>query len=163
MKQLKSSQGAWRLAGAYSLVEVVVAVFVLGIMAVGLFGAFSSGLSAVQAARENLRASQILMQKTEAIRLFNWSQSTNSALASPAFIDFYDPTGTNTGHAGVLYRGTVSITPGPTNLPAAYRNQVRLVTVTLYWTNYIGKRQPVVNSRQMHTYTARFGMQNYVY
>jgi hypothetical protein len=41
---------------------------------------------------------------------------------------------------------------------------MRLVTVNLYWTNYLGGSKGIkVQSRQMQTYVARYGMQTYVY
>ena len=42
---------------------------------------------------------------------------------------------------------------------------MRAITVTLYWTNYSKKpnQTQVVRSRQMQTYVARYGMQNYLY
>ena len=59
---------------AYSLVEVIVAVLVLALMLISLYGGFSSGFAVVKLARENLRATQIMMQKMETIRLLKWSQ-----------------------------------------------------------------------------------------
>ena len=40
----------------FTLVEVMVACALLGVLVLSLFGAFSSGLNVVQSARENLRA-----------------------------------------------------------------------------------------------------------
>jgi type II secretory pathway pseudopilin PulG len=153
--------GKRRALGAFSLVEVVIAVMLLGILATAIFGGFSSGLMAVQAGRENARATQILMQKMETVRLFTWSQGTNSFLATTNFTDYYDPTAPNTG---AIYQGSYSASAAPTTIPADYRNSMRLVTVNLYWTNYLGGSKGIkVQSRQMQTYVARYGMQSYVY
>src|SRR6266446_9352543 len=94
---------------AYTLVEVIVAVLVLSLMLVSLYGGFSSGFAVVKLARENLRATQIMMQKMETIRLLKWSQllDTNNFL-QPAFQDYYDPSGTNANAFGVIYRGFVT-------------------------------------------------------
>jgi hypothetical protein len=142
---------------------VVVAAFVLGILTVSLFGAFSTGLAMVQMARENLRATQILTEKMEAVRLLTWSQGTNTAIATPTFVEWYDPAGVSTDSAGTLYQGLVSISPAPDSIPIDYRDSLRVVTVTLYWTNYLhGSRTPIVRNRQMQTYVARYGLQNYL-
>src|SRR3989442_9141532 len=101
-KQLRSN-GPSRMCGrrgqcAYTFAEVLVAILIVGIMAVSLFACFASGFSLVQSAREDLRATQIMLQRIEAIRLLTWSQvlDTNSYL-KPTFVDYYDPlvSGTN--------------------------------------------------------------------
>jgi type II secretory pathway pseudopilin PulG len=158
---IKKKQGS---TSAFTLAEVVVAVLLLGVLTAGLLSAFSSGLSVVQSAREDQRATQLLMQKTETLRLLTWSLGTNATYAPTNFTDYYDPAGTNTHTAGATYAGYYSVTPAPTNLPAAYRPNVRLITVTVYWTNYPAhKRVPIVHCRQMQTQVARYGMQNYIY
>jgi len=156
----------WRSRQAgYTLAEVIVALGVLGIIMVSLFGAFCSGLAIVQMERENLRATQILMQKMETVRLFTWSQVNNTNVyLPPAFSDWYNPNGTNTQSTGALYRGLVSA-DSPAGVPGAYKNNMRTITVTLFWTNYPHGQanSQIVRSRRMQTYVARYGMQNYVY
>jgi type II secretory pathway pseudopilin PulG len=150
---------------AYTVVEVVVAVFILGIMVLSLFAGFSSGFAVVQLARENLRATQIMVQKMETVRLLKWTQilDTNNFLQS-TFSDYYDPTGTNTQTAGVMYRGFVT-TNAVTGVPNDYKDNMRAITVTIYWTNYLTHSTTnfIVRTRQMQTFVARYGMQNYVY
>src|SRR5437016_14301396 len=122
---------------AYTLVEVIVSVLVLALMLISLYGGFSSGFAVVKLARENLRATQIMMQKMETVRLLKWSQllDTNNFL-QPAFKDYYDPSGTNANAFGAIYQGFVS-TNAPTGITAAdYSNNMRTITVTIYWTNY---------------------------
>ena len=48
---------------------------------------------------------------------------------------------------------------------ADYSNNMRTITVTIYWTNYPRglTNTPIVRTRQMQTLVARYGMQNYVY
>ena len=160
MKPGLSIQLSPRRPSAYTVAEVLVAVFLLGIITVSLFAAFSSGLAIVSLARENLRATQVLTEKLETIRLLTWEQGTNQTLASPAFTEPYDPASDN---PGVIYSGFVSVGPAP-GVPADYQDNLRLVTVTVYWTNYLqGSTIPIVHSRQMQTCVARYGMQNYLY
>jgi hypothetical protein len=45
---------------------------------------------------------------------------------------------------------------------ANYTNNMRGLTITVFWTNRIGKAN-VTFSRQLETYIARYGIQNYVY
>ena len=161
--QAKRGAGACRRTQAYTIAEVVVAVLLLGIMVVSLFAGFSSGFAIVQLARENLRATQIMVQKMEAVRLYNWAEITNSSYLKPSFTDWYNPSGTNTHSEGAHYQGVVSLA-APAGIPSAYQNAMRGVTVTLYWTNYPhGETDKIVRTRQMETYVAHYGMQNYIY
>jgi uncharacterized protein (TIGR02598 family) len=154
---LQSGQG--RRRDGYTLIEVLLAIFIAAVTASVLFSAFDGGFALLRTTREDLRATQILSQRTEAIRLFTWQDLTNSATT---FRDYYNPSGTNAVSRGTVY--TVRITPiiAPTNMPAAYQNQIQLVTISVTWTNYLGK-QAVSHSRQMETLSAQHGMQAFLY
>ena len=147
---------------AFSLVEVIMSVVVLAVMLISLFGGFSAGFAVVQLARENLRATQILVQRTEDVRLFSWAQVTNSTFFKTNFTDWYNPSGTNNRTAGAVYKGVVNVSI-PAEMPGVYKDNMRAVTLTLFWTNYVhGTTNKIVRNRQMKTYVARFGVQNYV-
>ena len=163
MKKPKSAD-VNRARQGYTLPELIVAVVLLSIMVVSLLGSFSSGLALVRLQRENLRATQIMMQKMETIRLLTWSQGTNTVLAPVNFVDWYDPTGTNAHSAGVQYEGVIDVANSPLGIPSDYQTNMRIITVTVFWTNYPhGPSSPITRSRQMQTYVARYGMQPYVY
>jgi len=144
---------------AYTLAEVMVAVLAIAAVTVSLYAAFSSGFSVVGMARENLRATQIMMRKIEGIRLCTWSELTNRI----TFAESYDPLGAVTNAGGTIYTGTVS-TNAASSIPSSvsYKSNMRLVTVTVSWTNYTSGR-PIVCSQQMQTYVARYGIQNYIF
>ena len=112
----------------------------------------------LQTTREDLRATQILMQRIEAVRLCTWSQ-----LGNVTFSESYDPlSGTNQA-AGAVYFGTLSIGPA-TAIPnsVSYAPNMAQVTVTLNWTNY-NHSLAIPHSRQMQTQVARYGLQNYIW
>jgi len=156
------AQVALRQAG-YTFVEVLVASGLLGFVAATLYGGFAVGFCIIQATRENLRATQIMVQKTEAVRLLTWSQTGDTNYLKPVFVEAYDPLGVRTNSGGAQYTGYVSATLPPSGaLPEAYRTNMRTITVTVYWTNYIGAK-PIVHRRDMQTRVARNGMQNYVW
>src|SRR5437870_2411713 len=72
---LVSDRSGSALASALSghtLVEVMVSLAVLGFMVISLYAGFSSGFAVVRVARENLRATQILAERMEVIRLIKW-------------------------------------------------------------------------------------------
>lgn len=143
---------------AFTLTEVIIAVLLIGIMGFSLYGSFFLGFQTVDADRQDLRATQILMQKAEAIRLCTWSQLNNFT-----FQEVYDPSGQTNGTGGTLFTGSVA-TNSPDNISdtAAYKANMRLVTITVYWTNFNGKSS-VIHSRQMQTQVARYGLQNYIW
>ena len=147
---------------AFSLPEVVIALVIVAILLVALYAGFSAGFAVMKAARENLRATQILVQRAEVIRLYNWTQfrDTNNYL-KPNFIEYYDPLGATNGKYGVMYVGTMR-TDGVNISGISYAKDMRAVTISVYWTNRIGKTN-LTFSRQLVTHYARYGIQNYVY
>lgn len=152
-----------RLQQAWSLAEVLVAVVVLAIVFVSLFASFSYGFTVIRSTREDLRATQILTQKIEAIRLCTWAQLST---CPTNFTDTYATLG-NTNSSSLIYHGT--ITRGRnTDLPngsSGYRDQVQLITVTVTWTTPgISANDPAVtHTRSMQTESALYGLQNYLF
>ncbi|HWX19835.1 MAG TPA: hypothetical protein VN578_08005 [Candidatus Binatia bacterium] len=146
---------------AYTIAEVVVAVLVLTTVMIGIYGGFSYGFSTVQTAREDLRATQILVQKTEAVRVCNWSDLWSNCPIN--FKERYDPIGVASNAGGVTYYGTLALCT-PTNIPdtAAYKTNVTLVNIKLTWTNYNGSKV-LAHNREMQTQVARYGLQGYIW
>jgi hypothetical protein len=137
----------------------MVAVLIIGTMVVCLYGGFSSGFAIMQMAREDLRATQILMQKMEAVRLCTWRQVTN---ASISFSERYDPLGAASNSGGAVYSGVLQVGPATAIPSVAYSSNLRLITGRIYWTNFSGGKQ-IVRSREMQTLAARYGMQSYLW
>src|SRR5438094_10149562 len=89
---------------AFTLVEVLVAVLVVSIAVVSLYAGVSSGFALVKLAREDLRATQIMLQRMEAVRLYTWSQITDATYYSTNNdAAYYDPAGQAVGSGGVVY------------------------------------------------------------
>ena len=159
-----SAQG---MRSAYTFAEVMVAVAVVAVMVVSLYLGISSSFSIIQRTRENLRATQILVQRVETVRLYNWDQlryTGNPAWFQTNFTAIYDPlAGTN---GGVTYYGNIKLTvPPPVSvLPSSvsYRGDMALVTVSLKWTNNTGSKA-FPHERTFETLVAKSGMQKYVY
>jgi hypothetical protein len=141
-------------------VEVICAVLIAAIAASVLFVGFDNGFAVLRTTREDMRATQILMQKTEAVRLCTWQQLTNVNKIG-TFKESYFPAGTT--NPGTLYFGTIStLGTASSDIPDTYRNSLHLITITVVWTNYIGPRL-VAHTRQMQTLSAKNGMQNYLF
>src|SRR5215471_17531552 len=115
-----NTKGAPLSPTAYTFVETMAAIFVLGVMLISLYAAISAGFTVTSVSRDNLRATQILMQKMEALRLYKWTQLTNASYLKPNFSDWYDPSGTNTHNGGTLFKGVVDVDV-PVDIPDAYK------------------------------------------
>ena len=140
--------------GGFSLVEVVIAMAVAGVSVIALLSAMSSGMLTMQMARENMRATQIMMEKTETLRLYSWDQLTATNFLLTSFTEKYDPTDTNA--TARSYTGTVTKTNVP--MTTAYSDEMKQITITLNWTT--GR---INRSRSFTTFVARNGLQNYIY
>jgi type II secretory pathway pseudopilin PulG len=139
-----------------TLVDVIMAIALLGVMAGGVLGCFRYGLFVMQLARENQRATQILLAKIETIRLYNWDQVTSNGFIPTTFTDVYDPQTTNTAQQGATYSGTMAISNFP--FASSCAANLRQLTVTLNWTT-----RSVPHTRSVTTFIAKDGMQPYVY
>jgi len=146
---------------AYTLAEVTVAVGVLGIMVLSLYAGFTAGFRVMRLTREDLRATQILTEKTEMLRLYNWDQLNTPGYIPASFTAPFYATNvysTNLAGASLVYTGTVSGLY--TNAPTweGYASNMRLITIQLNWTS--GGRS---HTRQTTTLVSKYGLQNYIY
>ncbi len=138
-----------------TLAELCVCIGILGVMAAGVIGSYNYGFFAMGIVRENQRATQILLEKTETIRLYNWEQVLAGTIPH-SFTNYYDPQ--ITGSEGIRYYGTVEVVDFP--FATSYRTNMRQVNVTLTWTNAM---RGIARHRSLSTFIGRYGMQNYVY
>jgi hypothetical protein len=145
-----------KLENGLTLVDVIMAIGLLGVMAGGVFGSFRYGFFTLQLARENQRATQILLEKVETLRLYSWDQ-VNATNFIPANLppEYFDPQANSTNR-GAVYNGTVALTSCP--LGSSYATNMRQVTVTMNWTTH-----NVPHTRSLTTYIAKNALQNYVY
>jgi type II secretory pathway pseudopilin PulG len=139
---------------AFSLIEVSIGLGIVGTCVAALFSGFTSGFFTMRMARENLRATQILLQKTEAIRLQSWDQITNPTNIPTTFTALYDPNAPT--NQGVLYSGSILITNCP--ISSSYSNDMKMVVITINW-----KTGSIDRTRSYTTYVARDGLQSYIY
>jgi prepilin-type N-terminal cleavage/methylation domain-containing protein len=149
------------LRSGFTLVEVLCAIAIAAFMVAVLFAAVDGGYGVLQETRDDMRATQILMEKTEAFRLFTWPQLSN---APTTFVQYYYPNGITNSSAGTTYCGIINATGVATNIPssAGYQANIHLITITISWTNnFAGK--PVAHSRQVQTMNALGGMQSYLF
>ena len=153
---------------AFSLVESMVAACIVGVLFTSLYSGITAGFGALNSARENLRATQVMIDKMETLRLYSWTQvstfGSSTSYSPSAFTESFFPTTTNyssstvstgaTG-SGFVYYGTVAITNA--GFTQNYSNSLKQVTITLNWTNGVRR------SQTMSTYVGQYGIQNYIY
>jgi len=135
----------------FTLIETMIAVAIIGIVFVTLYLGISSCYGVVQLNRENVRATQVLQEKMEVVRLFTWDQVTNNVVPHTFTTTYYPGK-----PGGATYMGTVTITkmaPGET-----YADNLREVRIQVRWTS-----GNVLRKREMTTLISQYGLQNYLY
>jgi prepilin-type N-terminal cleavage/methylation domain-containing protein len=147
-----------RRAAAFTLIEVMVGVAVMGVLFASLYAGLSYGFAEISLAREEERATQILEERMEVVRLLNWDQVVNLPGFIPTtFTDcYYSDNPTNAPTGALLYYGKVTVTNPP--IAESYSNELRMIQIQLLWES--GKR---IHSRQMTTFVSQYGLQKYVY
>jgi hypothetical protein len=126
-------------------------------MTVSIFSGMSMSTVQTRIAREDLRATQVMLERLEGIRLFDWNQLTNTTLCPATFTNSFNPMADGSSK-GVIYYGTMTVTNAVITPAPSYTSQMLAITVSVSWTNF-----GVGHQRQMQTYQAQYGMQNYVF
>jgi prepilin-type N-terminal cleavage/methylation domain-containing protein len=138
---------------AMTLIETLIGMAIFGILFVSLYAGISSGLAIIRSARENLRATQVMLEKMETIRLYSWDQVTQSGFIPTSFSAPFWPAD---GGSGLQYQGTLTITNVTFN--ESYSAEMRQVVVSVTWNS-----GNLVHRREMRTLVSRYGLQNYVF
>lgn len=141
------------LAG-FTLIEIVIAMAIAGVVCVSLYAGLAQAFGAVQSSRHRLRATQILTEKLEVLRLYNWTQINTAGFLPTTFTEYYQPA-TNR-NSGIAYTGTITITGA--NVQPAYTNTMRRAVVELRWVS-----GGIPQQHSMETLISEYGVQNYIY
>lgn len=151
LKTRKLNSGTRR--EAFTLVEALVAILISGMMFTALYAGMAYGFRIIKLARENTRATQIMLEHMEICRLYKWRDLTNTSsflLTNSFIVPYYGVGGTNTS---LVYTGRVRL--DPVYLGTTYQDDMRKLTIQLNWAPD--------RSRTMTTYVTRNGLQNYVW
>jgi hypothetical protein len=136
----------------------MMSVAVMGVMLVGLYGGLGYGFKQIQLAREDERATQIMAERMEVVRLLSWDQLVNLPGYVPTnFTASYSiASPTNAPASSQMYTGTVAVVNVP--ISESYAGNMRQIQITLTW-----QSEGLTHTRSMSTYVSRYGLQNYVY
>jgi type II secretory pathway pseudopilin PulG len=139
---------------AFTILEVVISILVCGVVFISLYAGMSQGFKITKISRENLRATQVMIERLESIRLNTFDQlNTVGFVPTQAVEEPYYTVGTNNG--GFNYSVTVTVSNPPVN--ATYSADLKLVNVRVTWNS-----GGLLRTRQMNTLIARNGLQAYL-
>lgn len=129
-----------------------------GVIFLGLYASLAWGFASLRLTRENLRATQILTEKMETIRLYTWDQLTviSNFLPTTFSATYYPPGETNTYGTGTIYDGKLNVES--TAFGTNYDDDMRKVTVEVTWVTGGLSRK-----RSLTTFVSQYGMQNYIW
>ena len=154
---VSTKQDNWSGRGAFTLVEVLVAMGVIGVMFTSLYSGITQSVALVQSAEETQRAIQIIQDKTETIHLYTWSQINTPGFVPATFTNWFSPLGNST-NGGVMFTGTMTVTNASLADNPSYAGDLKQVSVTVSWTS-----ANVNHQRQLTTLISHYGLQNYIY
>ncbi len=144
-----------RKSGGFTMIEVIMSLAIMAVAATGLIACFTGSFFVMQYARENQRATQILIERAEAIRAFSWVNMTNGSIPT-SFTNYYYEADNSTNTEGTRYLGTVAI--GSVPFSTTYSANMLQVTIGVSW-----KTRSLSRSRTLKTFVSYNGIQNYVY
>src|SRR5205809_1837246 len=147
----------WNSRSGFTFVETMVAMLTGAVMLAALYASFAFGYGAVKLAREDLRATQILLQQMETLRLTSFA-----AIQTGTSTNYFDPTGMTNGCGGAVYTITVT-TNAPTSSdmpvqPVYYTSKIRKATATTTW-----PKSDQLPSRSLKTFARRSPIPSSVY
>lgn len=142
----------------FTLVEAMVATFAAAIMMLALYACFAGGYSMIKVSREDLRATQIALERMEAIRVSPYAFLMDATKFPTTNTVYFDEAGKSSGKGGVPYTVTfkAEALSAPKPKTQFYTNMME-VTVTVSW-----KSGNLQRSRSMQAYAAQRGIQGYV-
>ncbi len=131
--------------GGFTLAEAVVATLILGFVLTSVLAVASHCARYLTDIRRSARASQVLQQEMEYVRLLDWSslQSLTNTFADP----------NDTNH---IYKGTITQSPYATY---GTTSTVVEVTLTVTWTNQVN----CVLTNTLTTLVSNGGLNKYIF
>ena len=151
-----------RRNAAFFLLEATIGMALLGLIFMALYTGLVTTTFSVQLSRENLRATQIMAEKLDTLRLYGWKKiieedpfyMQRGVVDVPVYSD--DPSKAGNDATARVFDTEILIEPAP--FTEAYAVDMRMVTVKLTWATGKMKR-----TRSMSTLISKHGLFKYVY
>ncbi len=165
---------------AFTLAELLVSVALVSVVVVSLYAGIVQGMVIVDVGRDNMRATQLMVNTMEIVRLYNWDQINSNGYIPTNFVTELYPTNSARAAVPIIEEQElvqeeirlieevaeknpnrmceVNIAITTPNLGTDYQTNMRQIDITVKWTN-----QNVVRTRTMSSFIAEEGIQKYVY
>jgi len=134
-----------------TLVEVVMATVIIAVTGAAVISSINYGLLVIRIARENQRATQVMLERLESIRLYSWDQVNSNGFIPAAFTVGIDPSVAN---SLPYYTGTVTIVQAP--IAESYQTNLLQITVEVNWVSC-----QRLQTRTMSSFFSKYGLQTY--
>jgi len=131
---------------AFTMIEVLIASLVLGLVFVSSIAAMTMGYKMLENARFNTVASQVIQSEIETLRLMNWSQVSSLPSNEAITID-----------ASMAKAGFNKFTGR--RIVTSLRTDTKLIVVAVSWTSSAGRN----SSRRYTTFMTKNGLNDYYY
>lgn len=163
MRITATSQGkAQRRKTAFFIVEAVIGMALLGLVFMAMYTGLCTTAFSVQLSRENLRATQLMTEKLETLRLYGWKKIDDPLFILPRTFSYSEPVYPDDpslpGNNATPRTFGVDVTIDAAPLTEIYAKDMRLVTIKLTWQT--GKLN---RTRSMSTLVSKYGLNKYVY
>src|SRR5436190_19057105 len=117
---------------AFTIIEGLFAAVLVGVIFLALYGAITWGFLSLRSAREDLKATQIMVEKMEVVRLCSWDQIRSNMLPTEFSVPYSGSLAEKTAGAPI-YSGKIHMrNPG---LGVNYESRMRMITISVNWTN----------------------------
>jgi prepilin-type N-terminal cleavage/methylation domain-containing protein len=152
-----------RAESGFTLPEVMVSVVLVTIVVVSLYAGITQGFIIADVSRDNMRATQVMVNTMEVIRLYSWDQiNSNGFIPTNYTISLY-PTNRIAGTALQASAdgnrlASINIELSTPALGTGYATKMKEIAMSVTWTN-----QGLVRTRSMRSFIAQEGLQTYVY
>jgi prepilin-type N-terminal cleavage/methylation domain-containing protein len=142
----------------FTLVETVIGMAIVSFVFMALYSGISHGFKIILTSQQNMRATQVMLEKMETIRLYSWTQLLTPDFIPESFVAALDPADTDIEDLSEdeVFDGEVSIEAS--GLGTSYAGEMRKITITLKW-----KTSGRPQERSMTTLVSKNGLQNYIY
>ena len=148
-----------RARGGFTIMEVAMAAFVLGLGISSSILAMQSGFKALDVARDTTIASQILQSEMERLRLMAWNNTATTAVDSICELPASETVNLSSMFSSAAEFTTRFTVTRTVEADSTRPNDVRYITISVVWRSYDGRS----HTRSFRSMYAKNGLYDYYY